>query len=386
MSRALTVSCLLVSLASGAWAQRWRPGPSRDWYSEQGWLVGANYIPATAINQLEMWQAETFDPQRIDLELGWAEGLGMNSMRVFLHDLPWQQDAEGFKKRIEEFLRIASKHKMRVMFVLFDSSWDPLPKPGPQHAPTPGVYNSGWVQSPGVKALADPAEYPRLEAYVRGMIGAFANDKRVIAWDLWNEPDALNPEVYRKLEPANKNDLVLALLPKVFEWAREEHPKQPLTSGVWQGDWSDPNKLVPMEKIQLESSDVISFHNYGPPDDFEQREGWLEAYNRPIFCTGYMARTSRSSIEGTLPIAKDHMVAAYNSGLVAGKTQMYLPLDSWDHPLTEHEPAVWVHDIFRMDGTPYRPEEAGLIRTLIQQQKEEEKKKKKQKGDRLIRF
>ncbi len=279
MRRAVPVFCLLISVTAGAWAQHWRPGPARDWYSEQPWPVGANYIPATAINQLEMWQAATFDPQRIDLELGWAEGLGMNSMRVFLHDLLWQQDAEGFKKRIEEFLGIANKHKMRVVFVLFDSCWDPQPKLGPQHAPMPGVYNSGWVQSPGAKALADPAEYPRLEAYVRGVVRAFANDKRVLAWDLWNEPDALNPEVYRKLEPANKNDLVLALLPKVFEWARDEHPKQPLTSGVWQGDWSAPDKLAAMEKIQLDSSDVISFHNYGSAEDFEQRVEWLEEYN-----------------------------------------------------------------------------------------------------------
>jgi hypothetical protein len=374
MRRWAPVCCLLVITAVGAGAQQWRPGPARDWYSEQVWPVGANYIPATAINQLEMWQAATFDPQRIDLELGWAEALGMNSMRVFLDDLVWQQDAEGFKKRIEEFLRIANKHKMRVMFVLFDSWGDPVPKLGPQHAPTPGVYNSGWVQSPGAKALAEPAEYARLEAYVRGVVSAFANDKRIVAWDVWNEPDAMNPEVYRKLEPANKNDLALALLPKVFEWARAEHPKQPLTSGVWQGDWSDPEKLLPMEKIQLESSDVISFHNYGSPEDFQQRVEWLEEYNRPFFCTGYMARPMKSTIEGTLPIAKDHKVAAYNRGLVEGKTQTYLPLDSWEHPV-KGEPAVWSGDIFRMDGTAYRAEETGLIATLIRQSREKKKKK-----------
>jgi len=81
---------LMLSVIPLADAQQWRASAARDWYSEQGWLVGSNYIPATAINQLEMWQADTFDPQRIDLELGWAEGLGMNTMRVFLHDLLWQ--------------------------------------------------------------------------------------------------------------------------------------------------------------------------------------------------------------------------------------------------------------------------------------------------------
>ena len=94
----------LVSILSPAWAadasQRWSQSQANSWYAQQPWLVGSNYVPADAINQLEMWQADTFDPQRIDKELGWAEGLGMNTMRVFLHDLLWQQDAPGFKRRM----------------------------------------------------------------------------------------------------------------------------------------------------------------------------------------------------------------------------------------------------------------------------------------------
>jgi Cellulase (glycosyl hydrolase family 5) len=356
---------LMLSVIRLADGQQWRPAGARDWYSEQGWLVGSNYIPATAINQLEMWQADTFDPQRIDLELGWAEGLGMNTMRVFLHDLPWQQDAAGFRQRIDAFLKIAARHKIRPMFVLFDSCWDPSPQLGKQRPPTPGVHNSGWVQSPGAKALEDHAQYVRLESYVKGVVGAFPNDKRILAWDVWNEPDNLNSNSYEKLEPANKVALVLALLPQVFEWARSEHPKQPLTSAVWTGDWSAPEKLTPMERVQLELSDVVSFHNYGAPDDFEKRIAWLEAYNRPIFCTEYMARGNKSTFQGILPIAKEHKVAAINWGLVAGKTQTYLPWDSWESPYIDRQPAVWHHEIFRTDGSPYREEETGFIRTLI---------------------
>ena len=95
--------------------------------------MGSNYIPVSAINQLEMWQAETFDPAQIDKELGWAEAMGMNTMRVFLHDLLWQQDAAGFRKRIDQFLTIAARHHIRPLLVLFDSCWDPLPQLGPQH-------------------------------------------------------------------------------------------------------------------------------------------------------------------------------------------------------------------------------------------------------------
>jgi cellulase (glycosyl hydrolase family 5) len=371
MRRIVLSLAVMLCMLPLAEAQRWRAADARDWYSEQGWLVGSNYIPATAINQLEMWQPDTFDPQRIDLELGWAEGISMNTMRVFLHDLLWQQDPAGFRQRIDAFLKIAAKHKIRPIFVLFDSCWDPAPRLGKQRPPTPGVHNSGWVQSPGAKALEDQSQYGRLEAYVKGVVGAFANDKRILAWDIWNEPDNLNSGSYEKLEPANKVALVLALLPQAFEWARSAHPKQPLTSGVWKGDWSAseklsaPEKLSAMEKAQLDLSDVVSFHNYSAPEDFEQRVGWMEAYNRPIFCTEYMARGNKSTFQGILPIAKEHKVAAINWGLVAGKTQTYLPWDSWANPYTDHQPAVWHHDIFRTDGSPYREEEVGFIRTVI---------------------
>src|SRR5437667_1649340 len=260
LSTAIVLGCIWVTAAQPpVRPDRWSEARANEWYARQPWLVGSNYIPATAINELEMWQADTFDAARIDQELGWAESIGLNVMRVFLHDLPWQQDAAAFKRRIDAFLDIAARHRIGILFVLFDSCWDPDPRLGAQHAPKPGVHNSGWVQSPGAKALQDPTQYARLEAYVKGAIGAFAADRRVVAWDLWNEPDNVNSGSYRALEPTNKVDLVAALLPKVFEWARSAAPSQPLTSGVWKSNWSAEETLGPMERIQLNLSDVISF-------------------------------------------------------------------------------------------------------------------------------
>ncbi|MCC7153492.1 MAG: cellulase family glycosylhydrolase [Bryobacterales bacterium] len=355
--------------AALTYAQPWPEDQARSWYARQPWLVGANYLPATAINELEMWQAATFDPKRIDLELGWAASIGMNTMRVFLHDLLWQDDPKGFQRRIDTFLNIAKKHKIRPMFVLFDSCWDPFPKLGPQRAPKPGVHNSGWVQSPGAAALQDPAQYARLESYVKGVVGAFGKDSRVLAWDIWNEPDNMNHSSYGKSEPANKIDLVLALLPKAFAWARAAGPAQPLTSGVWQGDWSDDSKLSPMDKAQLRLSDVISFHNYDPAAEFEKRIVWLQRFHRPLICTEYMARGNGSTFESSLPVAKKHRVGAINWGLVEGKAQTHLPWDSWQKPYVGREPAVWFHEVFRNDGTPYRPEETALIRKLTERGK-----------------
>jgi Cellulase (glycosyl hydrolase family 5) len=343
---------------------RWSEAKANEWYAKQPWLVGSNYIPATAINELEMWQADTFDPKTIEKELGWAESLGMTTMRVFLHDLAWQQDAAGYRERITRFLDIAARHQIKPLFVLFDSCWDPNPKLGPQRAPKPGVHNSGWLQSPGAKALQDPKEYPRLEAYVTGVVRAFGKDPRVLGWDVWNEPDNLNTNSYGPQEPKNKVELVLNLLPQVFEWARKAGAQQPLTSGAWRGDWSSDDKLSAMERIQLDSSDVISFHNYDSGEEFEKRIKWLQRYHRPILCTEYMARGNGSTFQGSLPIAQKYKVAAINWGFVAGKTQTYLPWDSWQKPYVDRDPAVWFHEIFRQDGTPYKQDEVNLIRSL----------------------
>ena len=370
---------ILIVLLSGmglAQPQRWTEKAANDWYAKQPWPVGSNYIPATAINQLEMWQADTWDQNWMDTELGWAESLGMTTMRVFLHDLLWKQDASGFQHRLDRFLSMADKHHIKPIFVFFDSCWDPFPQMGQQRAPKPGVHNSGWVQSPGARALMDAEQYDRLREYVQGVLGIYRYDRRILAWDLWNEPDNTNGGSYAKMEPPNKTQLVLALLPKVFAWARATDPLQPLTSGVWRGDWSSPDKLSPMEKIQLEQSDIISFHNYGGPEEFEKRVKWLQAYHRPIFCTEYMARPNGSTFQGILPIAKEYKVAAINWGFVQGKTQTYLPWDSWQKPYVDQEPPVWFHDIFHKDGTPYKEEEVAFIREMIGPKTKAKKAKK----------
>jgi GH35 family endo-1,4-beta-xylanase len=311
-----------------------------------------------------MWQAETYDPVTIDRELGWAEAIGMNTMRVFLHNLVWEQDPKAFQQRMDGFLSIAARHHIRPVFVLFDSCWDPHPKLGPQHPPIPGVHNSGWVQAPGTEILSDPAQFPRLESYVKGVVGAFANDPRILAWDLWNEPDNGNDSSYGKGDPRNKNEIILALLPQVFAWARFAHPTQPLTSGLWHGDWSSLAAMPPLARVQIEQSDIISFHNYGWPEDFEAHVVMLEQFHRPLLCTEYMARGAGSTFDTILPIARQHHVGAINWGLVAGKSQTWLPWDSWQRPYVLEQPTIWFHDVFHPDGTPYRQREADIIRRL----------------------
>jgi hypothetical protein len=273
----------------------------------------------------------------------------------------WAQDRQGFQRRLAQFVAIAASRGIKPLFVLFDSCWDPHPKLGPQHAPVVGVHNSGWVQSPGADRLDDPRYGATLRDYVTGVIGQFRSDPRVLGWDLWNEPD--NPaKVYRKVERSDKLDLVTALLPQVFQWARAVGPAQPLTSGVWQGSWGSGNRST-IAGIQLDNSDVITFHSYAKPAEFEARIGELTPLGRPILCTEYLARPTGSTIEGILPIAKVHNVGAYNWGLVAGKTQTYLPWDTWDRP-DPTEPKLWFSDLLQPDGRPYRAAEVKTIKQL----------------------
>ena len=371
----LVTSCLLAMTVVSAWnvdaaeaEGRWPEQKANDWYQKTGWLVGANYTPAYAINQLEMWQADTFDVTAIDRELKWAEDLGFNSIRVYLHHLLWEQDKEGFLKRMDEFLDVCQKHKIGVMFVLFDSCWDPEPMLGKQRPPQKGVHNSGWVQSPGKKDLLDESRHPLLEAYVTGVVGRFKADIRIHAWDIWNEPDNQNDNSYGKnklkTEPAGKVEATLKLLPKAFAWARAAGASQPLTSAPWIMPKDPEWTLSPTDQVQVDHSDIITIHTYNPLPGAKR---WVEKYKqfkRPIIVTEYMARPNGSRFDPNLGYFKEQNVGAYCWGFVAGKSNTIFAWKTWQEPESKPEPEVWFHDIFRPDGTPFDPKEVAYIKSV----------------------
>ena len=325
---------------------RWTVERVNAWYGAQPWLVGCNFIPSTAVNQLEMWQADTFDPATIDRELQWASGLGMNAVRVFLHDLAWEADAEGFKKRIETFLGIAQKRGIRTMFVLFDDCWNETPKIGRQPDPVRGVHNSGWLQSPGKSCVNAPESWPRLQRYVQDIVGTFASDRRILAWDVYNEPGN-----------SGQDDRSLPLLKKVFEWARAAKPDQPLTAGIWCG-------RPALNEFQLAQSDFVSFHNYDGPDALRSQIEALQKHGRPVVCTEWLRR-GNSEVAACLPVFKQAHVGCFNWGLVAGKTQTIYP---WGAAKDSPEPKRWFHDLLRKDGTPFDAAEVASFRELTRAQ------------------
>jgi hypothetical protein len=326
----------------------WTKAQAHEWYQQWGWLRGCNFTPSTAVNQLEMWQAGTFDPAAIDRELGWAEDIGMNCMRVFLHHVAWETDKAGFKKRMKQYLDIAGKHHISTIFVIFDDCWNATYAAGKQPAPKPGVHNSGWLQDPGDLLYQDTTLIVGLEAYVKDILTAFKDDKRIVLWDLYNEPGA-----------EGHGSKSLPLLRKVYTWARTVNPSQPLSSGVGLGLFQFADLIT----FQLENADVITYHAYEHPDAHRQFIDSLKKYERPMICTEYMARKN-STFQTIMPMLKQENIGAINWGLVAGKTNTVF---GWNQPMPDvAEPPVWFHDIFRKDGTPYSKDEINFIKRLTQ--------------------
>ena len=323
----------------------WTKEQAKQWYEQKGWLRGCNFQPSTAINQLEMWQEETFDPATIDTELGWAANIGMNCMRVYLHHIAWEVDMDGFKKRMGQYMDIADKHGISTIFVFFDDCWNANYSAGKQPEPKPGVHNSGWVRDPGDLLFEKPELITLLETYMKDILTTFKDDKRIVLWDLYNEP---GNEYY--------GDKSLDLLKKSFEWAWSVNPSQPLSAGVWNGELSNLNKF------QLEHSDIITYHDYKDFTAHKQTIDTLKSYGRPMICTEYMARHLNSTFQEIMPLLKTENIGAINWGLVAGKTNTIF---KWNEPLPDAaEPPLWFTDIFRKDGTPYLQEEVDLIKSL----------------------
>jgi len=342
------ISCLLsnnLCAQKSEKGQHWLPEKATQWYAEQGWLVGADFTPSTAINQLEMWQADTFDPKIIDRELGYAESIGMNCMRVYLHHVAWQDDKVGFKDRINTYLNIATKHGIKTLFVFFDDCWNDNYYPGKQPEPKTGIHNSGWLKDPGSRIDTLPALMDTLESYVKDILQTFRHDKRILLWDMYNEAGNWNREIKS-----------LPLLKNVFRWARESNPDQPVSSGLWNDELKDINQFI------LDNSDVITYHCYTDGPSHQRRIDSLKTWRKPMICTEYMARKRGSTFAAILPMLKRQNIGAINWGLVSGRTNT---IYAWDEPMPDgSEPALWFHDIFRKDGTPYKQEEVDLIKRL----------------------
>jgi hypothetical protein len=232
------------------------------------------------------------------------------------------------------------------MFILFcDCSFaGKEPYLGKQDEPVPGVHNSQWVPSPGLKRVTDKSVRPSLERYVKDIVGRFGRDNRVLIWDLYNEPGN-----------SGMGSKSLPLTEAGFKWARSVKPQQPLTTGVWFDIGG------PMSQRIMELSDVISFHAYGDVNDLKGKIAVCQKFKRPMLCTECLRRQVGNTFEVILPVFAKKKTGWYNWGLVAGRTQTYM---HWGSKKGAPVPEIWQHDIFHPDGKPYDADEMDLIRNF----------------------
>ncbi len=333
----------ILNASSQDTTQRWSKQKAWDWYNKQPWLCGFNYIPAYAINYTAMWDKTTFDAVSIDKELALAEKSGMNVLRAVLQYAVYEDDPAYFLKTLDTFMGICAKHKIKFTPALFDDCVFGItfePKVGKQPEPLAGWYAWAWSPSPGHSMVVDESTHPRLEKYVKDVIGKFKNDPRICFWDLYNEPTN-----------GGLGSATFPLLKKVVTWAREINPSQPISIDIWNG-----NKRL--NDIAVAASDIISFHNYGKKEALQKQIDELKQYNRPLINTEWMNRPNGSTIADNLEVFHKENVGNMLWGLVNGKTQTDLP---WGHRPGDPPQKVWQHDLYHGDFTPYDPQEIETI-------------------------
>jgi hypothetical protein len=291
---------------------------------------GVNYVPSNAVNATQMWQR--FDTVTIDRELGYAEASGLNSLRVFIQYVVYENDPAGFRDRFDAFLQLASRHGLSVMPVLFDDCWLAEPSLGEQALePRPGVHNPYWQRSPGErrKGLAFRSA---LRRYVEDLLGRFGRDRRIIAWDLYNEPQT--------------RDSSVALVRDVFAWARRIAPSQPLTA-CWYG------ALL---------SDITSVHFYvspsRDPDEARRAVESAKSSGRPVVATEALGRPNHGELHEILPVFRESRIGWYLWELMIGADQTRY---QWPNAPPAADEIVF-QGLLYPDGTPYSEDELNLIR------------------------
>ncbi len=350
----LTCLLLIIVLFAGAspdTSQRWSADKAWKWYKEQPWICGFNYIPANAINYTAMWDKTSFSPDTIDRELALAEKTGFNTVRVVLQYLVWKDDPVYFKKTFSEFLAICDKHHIKVMPCFFDDcvfGEETDPVLGKQRDPRPGWYAWAWSPSPGHSRVTDPSTYPMLGKYVKDMLQTYKDDDRVLVWDLYNEPT--NGGLGNKSLP---------LVRKVFQWADEVNPSQPVTIAYWNEDKA-------LNELIYDNVDVVSFHNYNDKQQLTETIDTLKNQERPMICTEWLNRPRKSTVTDNLAVFYKEDVGCLHWGLVNGATQTDLP---WGHRPDDPAPTVWQHDLYTSGFKPYAPKELKLFSQYIKEAK-----------------
>ena len=371
------VGALALTAANDAWAARKGPWPKEKawaWYNAQPWIRGCNYMPASCANRVDQWQAYGSEARFAEMERETAlmQKDGLNAVRIILGDLGfavWRAEHDGIMQRFERMLEIFDSHGIRVILVFGNDCSRPkplwsLPEMGEQkwdlgyHGGRKLSQHGSYPDLPGYTAVDDPALREEFFKMCEEFLTKYAHDRRILFWNLWNEPGANRRD---KISPPH--------IRRLFELAWRIDPDQPLAADIWTGRVSWPEKDV-AEAVGAELNDIISYHSYlDLPAQTAQAKALKERFGRPMVNTEWLARVFDCTVQDVYPFFAQNRIGCTMWGYVNGKYQTHEPWEyTWrqleDNPKLMHyfKFTKWFHDLYRPSLRPYDPYEIAIIR------------------------
>ncbi len=347
---------------------QWTREEAWAWYDSRTWLRGCNFMPSDCCNRIDQWQEFGFE-ERMETtrrELALAASIGFNTVRMILEFEVWDKEHDGFLKRLDRVLEVCFENGITAMLVLANDCSVPKSLYTPPHLGEQHVdvgYHGGRKVSPHKSyggedtrfhILDDPDIRPRYYEMVREIVTLYAHDPRVIVWNIFNEPGN------------GRGSESLPYMERFFEICREIGPDQPLCADVW-GAMKDGRAPTEIQQRALELSDVVSYHCYSPLEGQISMIEQLRRWGRPAFCTEWLHRICRNTVEDAIPLYYLEKIGCYNWGFVAGKYQTYEPWETiWQQVEAgkgdRFDLTKWQHDLMRPSLRPYDPKEIELIK------------------------
>lgn len=251
-------------------------------------IWGAIYLPARAYNPWQMWHE--YDEAVMDRDMGYAERVGLNAIRTWASYERWNEDQEATAASLESALDVCAAHGIRVLLSLFENCGIPFSS---RAAREKDPLKAMDLISPAPSIIENSSEWEAPRRFVRWFMDRYANDERLVAIEVMNEPS------YR--------DENLRFVLDMLHTARQRRGAVPLTIGTATEDvWKN---LI----FVAEGSEILQFHANFPSslDEFDRvlAEAKLveRVLGRPVWLTEWQRLREKGSGWRDDPIHPDEI-------------------------------------------------------------------------------
>lgn len=350
--------------------RRWTENEIKAWYDALPWLRGCNFLPSNCVNRLDMWQSYKRNEhlETADRELALCNETGFNTVRLWLNFDVYYKEPEEFMNTLESYISLSAKHNQAVMIVL--AYEEDLPYGEKFIAKNLGkqkIYFNHFNRDYKLfneclneNKFRHYSEYPETRELffemVERVVKKYREDKRIIAWNVENEPGI------------GIGKRAIKLLRELFALVRSLDPVQPLAADIWHAVKDDGTLDSEEENVAYELSDFISFHSYSEYEWFLSGLYALKKhYARPIIVTEWLNRCNHNTVRDIYPLLMYDKIGCYCWGFVGGETYTTEPWnDFWEkfekNPDVNFDFTKWQHDLYRRNYHPYDPREIALIK------------------------